>query len=203
MKKDVKTTDIICIIDMSGSMSSVVDATCDGFNEFIAEQRDMPGKAFVSLILFNDNTQICYEGTDIGRVPHLDRLVYKPERTTALLDAVGETLSSSSNECAMEADHTIVLIITDGAENASKEWTREAVRAKISDLQASHNWSFIFMGANQDSFEEARSYGINDAYTANFASSDVGTRAAYGSASVMASSIRSGNPLEPGKHNAT
>lgn len=155
-------TEILCIVDRSGSMSNIASEVIGGFNNFIEEQKKIPGKARVSFIQFDNVYEVVYQGIKLKDVPVLDSNTFQPRGMTALLDAIGKTLTEQEHRITAEgwAEKVIVVIITDGAENASREFTREKVKELTKKAQDS-SWSFIYLGANQDSFDVAHSYGIN------------------------------------------
>jgi uncharacterized protein YegL len=169
-------TEIIAVVDRSGSMGSVTDETIEGFNAFIRAQReDKESDADVTLVLFDDEYKKPYDCVPIKEFPYLDHKTYVPRGCTALLDAIGKTVNEAKNRIRKtreraRPDKVIVVILTDGHENASKRYKKSDVFRLIRRQEEKHNWEFIFLGAGQDSIAEARSYGIKgtqvSAYTA-------------------------------------
>lgn len=155
-------TEIICILDRSGSMGSIATETIGGFNNFIDEQKKVEGKARVTLVQFDNVYEVVYEGMKLKTVPVLDSDTFKPRGMTALFDAIGKTLTNQQKRIDDEkwADKVIVLILTDGEENASQEYNEQSVKALTKEAQ-DKEWSFIYLGANQDSFSAAAKFGIN------------------------------------------
>lgn len=182
-------TEIINIIDRSGSMQFIDKDACGGFNTFIKEQREVPGEARVTTILFDHLYEASYQGISLSEVPHMTTL--GPRGNTALLDAIGKTLNDQGKRIADEgwADLVIVCILTDGGENASREFNRAAIRRMVTHAQE-HGWTFVFLAANQDAFAAADSYGIARTHTHGFAANSAGTTAAYASISSTTRQLR-------------
>jgi uncharacterized protein with von Willebrand factor type A (vWA) domain len=177
--KNTMKTEIIAIVDKSGSMESIRDDSIGGFNAFIEAQRSAGGEARVSLLLFNDKISSVFTGLPIGAVPRLARETYVPSGGTALNDAIIDTISKNALRIAGNgwADKVIVCILTDGQENSSKRSTIEA-RQTIG-LATEFQWEFVFLAANQDAFVTGAQYGFNKADTFNFAANAAGTADAY------------------------
>ncbi|MFA4845636.1 MAG: hypothetical protein WC654_03705 [Patescibacteria group bacterium] len=155
------------ILDESGSMDIVRDDTIGGFNQYIQTlKNDAEIEYDVTLTLFNDSASVEYAKTPLADVRPLSRSVYAPQKLTALLDAVGETLTAigevpSDVKC-------VVVIITDGHENASREFTTDQIRKMISDRDKKDNWTFAYLGAVADAWGQAGALGINVANAAQF-----------------------------------
>lgn len=183
-------TEIIVILDRSGSMESIAKEVINGFNSFVKEQQEQPGKARLTLVQFDDKYELNYEGVKLSKVPALE---FVPRNMTALYDAIGRTLNEQGKRIVDEkwADLVIVNIITDGAENASKEFDQPIIKEMVSKAEKD-GWKFLFMAANQDAFAAARSYGISGGLVGNFAATAKGTQMAYETTSATMSSLRSG-----------
>ena len=157
-------TDITIIIDKSGSMNSVVEATISGFNQFIAEQKKLENvHQTLTLIQFDDQYEVSYVGKPIAEVPELNTHSYIPRGSTALYDAIGKaiaTVTSESIALSASPDKFLFVIITDGYDNCSKEWTKAKIKEVIENKQKG-NWSFIFMGANIDTATESAGLGMS------------------------------------------
>ncbi len=189
-------THIIFILDRSGSMHSIVSDTIGGFNAFLEAQRKQPGECTASLWQFSDFAHCAYASNVVSKAPNLSPLSYVPSGSTALYDAVcqaideeGATISRLSPEDRPEK--VLVVILTDGAENASKFRHKDDVLSRINHQTSVYNWDFIYLGANQDSFSAAGAMGISHGKTINYAANAVGTQAAFASASSYASVARS------------
>lgn len=191
-------TEIICIVDRSGSMSSMRNDAIGGYNTFIKDQQNVPGEARVTFTQFDDRYDIVYNAKPLADVPQLDDNTFVPRGSTALLDAIGRTLNEQGKRIADEkwADKVIVVIITDGGENASREYTREQVNEMTKHAQEKAEWSFIYLGANQDAIQVATNLGINtrsmNNLVNNFAATGEGMRATYASTSASVANLRGG-----------
>jgi len=192
MKKKTQklpSTDIVFIVDMSGSMQHLKEDTIGGYNSFIEEQKKVEGECFVSLIMFDNVIEKPYIHVPLQDVPELTGQVYKPRGSTALLDAIGITI----NECESlekQPDRFLVVIMTDGEENASREFTNESIKKIIETSRESKRYEFIFLGANIDSFSTARSFGMSMDNSMNYISSSEGTRGVMGTAGLASSMYR-------------
>jgi Mg-chelatase subunit ChlD len=188
--------EIICITDRSGSMTGLKADVIGGFNSFLADQKTVPGEARMTFAQFDDKYELVYEAKPLSEAPELTSATFTPRGSTALMDAIGQTMNVQGARIAKEnwADKVIVCIITDGGENTSREFTQPQIKTMIEHAQK-NEWSFIFLAANQDAFAVGAGYGISGATTANFVASGAGTAQAYASTSSMTRSIRSGTPL--------
>jgi len=184
-------TDITLIVDKSGSMEPLTTDTIGGINTFIDAQRKVPGTATFTLVQFNARATTVLNAVPMSMVENLSRTSYVPSGTTALLDAVGETITNTGKRLAAlpEADRpskVIVLIVTDGEENASREYRLDQIKTMIERQTKDFSWEFQYIGANQDAFKGAASMGINWAFTANYNATAKGTAATY---QTMANSV--------------
>jgi len=173
MRSDL--TDITLVIDRSGSMEEIRSDAEGGINAFIREQARQSGEALLTLVQFDDEAEFVHRGIPIKRVRDY-KLV--PRGSTALLDAVGQAINETGSRLAKmpEADRpglVVFVIVTDGEENSSKEFSKARVKAMIQRQQTKYNWQFTFLGADQDAFAEAGGMGIAAAGTANFAKDKV------------------------------
>ena len=158
--------EIAYILDRSGSMSRMVEPAIAGFNQFLSEQRDAPGDARLSLILFDDQYEVPCNRLPLGEVPELDTTTYVPRATTALLDAIGRTINQIDQKLAtmLEAERpgkVMVAIFTDGFENASREFSLDRINSLIREKREEHGWEFLFLAANQDAIASAGRMGID------------------------------------------
>lgn len=193
MKKGL--TEIIAILDRSGSMGHIRSDAIGGFNTFIDEQRKVPGDALVTTVIFDDVIETLYSGVPIKDVKPLTEKEYVPRNMTALMDAIGKTVNEVGVRLAATKEEdrpekVMVCILTDGLENASKEFSRSRVKEMIDHQRSKYSWEFSYLGANQDAFAEATSIGISGCYTANYAATGAGTRSALKSMSAFATSYR-------------
>jgi len=180
-------TQITFVLDSSGSMSSIEDDTKGGFNAFLRDQQDEPGFASVTLYEFNTNVELVYEGYPIEDAPELDDENYTPGGRTALHDAIYRAVTETAErvtevEVAERPDNVVVVVLTDGKENAS-ETHQERVREQVKLRREEHEWEFLFIGANQDAALTAESMGIDADQSLDMAHSGEGAQAAYESTS--------------------
>jgi uncharacterized protein YegL len=175
VKKGV-VTNIHFILDNSGSMGIVLDPTISGFNEYVNTLKTDGNKYRMTLTKFGDNVETVYEAKDLTDVPELNRDTYQADGgMTALYDAVCSTLKGVKNN---KAEKNLVIIMTDGAENSSREYTQKDLQNIKKELESGKNWTFVFLGANQDSYATAASFGINKGNVTNFNASAAGVRSA-------------------------
>lgn len=175
-------TEIIAILDRSGSMSSLVKDTIGGYNQFIADQKKEPGEARLTTVIFDDRYEVLEAGVPLNQAKTLTEQTFTARGMTALLDAIGRTLTEQGERITKQkwADLVIVLITTDGGENSSREYTQARIKEMISHAEK-HKWKFIFSAANQDAFATGATLGVSAAYTANYAATPKGTRNMYNS----------------------
>ena len=163
MQQDL--SEIVIVLDRSGSMSSCKTDAEGGLNSFIEQQKKQPGRALFTLIQFDTEYEFVHRAKPIGEVPHCPLV---PRGMTALLDAVGRGIAETGDRLSKmdEKDRpglVVFVIITDGYENSSKEFTKERIKAMIQHQQDVYKWQFTFLGANQDAFAEAGGLGIKGA----------------------------------------
>ncbi len=173
--KKVLDSIISVIIDESGSMGPCRADTIGGFNVFIKEQKAVKGKATLTLTKFNDSVSIPYADKDIKDVEDLTELAYCPNGCTALFDAIGKTINAIEAKLTPKTkkNKILVVIMTDGAENASREYNSEAIKKLIEGKTAEGNWSFVFLGANQDAILSAKSLGVLHSNSANYSTNNM------------------------------
>ena len=174
--------EIVCILDRSGSMSGLESDTIGGFNGFIKKQAEL-GQTSLTTVLFDDRYEILHNGVDAREVT-LTRKEYFTRGMTALLDAIGKTINDvgmrlSNTPEAMRPNKVIVVIITDGLENASQEFSYEQVKKMIAHQTEKYAWEFIFLGANIDVAKEGRKLGIKAGQTESFCASSAGIGEMY------------------------
>lgn len=159
--------DLVFILDKSGSMYDLVDDTIGGFNSYIDKEKEKDEKILVTLVLFDTEYRMLYTRKPIGEVEKLTREQYYAGGCTALLDAIGKTITSLDNEVSGKV---LFVITTDGLENSSKHFTKD----KVKNLIESHDWEFLFIGADIDSYHEAFTLGIDENHAANYERSSRG-----------------------------
>jgi hypothetical protein len=191
-------TDITVILDRSGSMSTVKSDTIGGFNTFLEEQKKAPGNGTFTLVQFDDQYQVDYLRVPLADVKPLDDSTYVPRGWTALLDAIGKTVNTLGETYAAmtedERPENVVLVIqTDGAENHSREFKTDQIKAMLERQAKDYNWQIIYLGANQDAFAVGAAMGIRAASTMNYAGTGAGTRDALLKTSDAVSQYRASN----------
>lgn len=198
MRKNL--TELVFILDRSGSMAGLEQDTIGGFNAMIEKQRKEPGQALISTVLFDNETQVIHDRLPLDRVPALTEKEYYVRGCTALLDAVGGAIHHIGNvhKYAREEDvpeRTLFVITTDGLENASRRYTYEKVKAMIEGQKAQYGWEFLFLGANIDAAREAARFGISADRAANYHADSAGTEVIYEAVSEAVCQVRSCAPL--------
>jgi Mg-chelatase subunit ChlD len=192
-----KLVEVVLVVDRSGSMAEIRDDTIGGVNAFIAEQRREAGRARLTLVLFDHEYLVVWSGVDIANVALLDRSTFVPRGNTALLDAWGRAMAETSAriESLAEAerpDAVVFAVVTDGYENASKEYSGEAVFEAVDRHTRDDGWQFVFLGAYQDAVQVGTSYGVKRGSTMAFAKSPRGTMSAFSALSAGVRRTRTG-----------
>ena len=193
MKKGL--TELVFILDRSGSMQGLEADTIGGFNSMVEQQKKEEGEAYVSAVLFDDRREVLYDRTPIRRVERMTEKQYYVRGCTALLDAVGLAIHHIGNvhKYARNEDvpeKTLFVIITDGMENASRLYGPEKLRSMIERQQKKYNWEFLFIGANIDAITEASKIGIQPSRAANYVHDSKGTRLNFDTLSSAISGAR-------------
>ena len=191
--------ELVMILDKSGSMHGLEADTIGGFNAMIEKEKKLGIDVRVTTVLFNDKMDRLYEHREIRSVRPLTERTYETGGTTALLDAVGDTILHMEQSGAADRQGTkvIVVIITDGMENASTEFTKAKVKELISDKQEKAGWDFIYLGANIDAAEEADAIGVRKANAVTYKNTSSGVRANYDAVGVYVAE-RAGGDKESG-----
>ena len=182
MKKGL--TELVMILDRSGSMGGLESDTIGGFNSMIEKQKKESGQVRVSVILFDDRIEQLYDRADIRKIRPMTDRQYYVRGCTALLDAVGGAIRHITEIHKYSAkedvpEKTIFIITTDGMENASRQYTYEAVREMIGHQKKRYHWEFLFLGANIDAVKEAGRFGISPSRAARYEHDGAGTRLNY------------------------
>ena len=198
MKKNL--TELVFILDRSGSMAGLEADTIGGFNAMIRKQKAQPGEALVSTVLFDNVSDVIHDRVSLDEIAPMTEREYFVRGCTALLDAVGNTIERIANvqkHTAPEyrADNVLFVITTDGFENASRRYTLPQVRAMIERQKERYGWEFLFLGANIDAAREAARFGIAPERAANYHADHQGTGVIYEAVSETLCSFRASKPM--------
>lgn len=179
------STYIAVVLDRSGSMASVKQATIDGFNEFVDKQKQLPGDCRLMLTQFDDNYDIVFD-RPLAEIQPLDDKSYVPRAMTALYDAIGKTVNDVGSNLSKLAEderpeRVVVAVITDGQENASKEFTQKQIADLIKHQQDTYSWNFVFIGANQDAVLTAKTFNIPATSSLSYSGTAASTQSITGS----------------------
>lgn len=191
--------DVTVVLDKSGSMSSIADDAVGGFNQFLKEQEEGEGEMRVTLVQFDTAYEMVYADEPVAKAPRLSlngedgKASYQPGGMTALLDAVGKAINEAKSR-EQSGHKTLFVVLTDGHENSSHEWSRSGLRDEI-ERQRKRGWDFLFLGANIDSFAEAKGMGIPWQGAADYVPTGEGVRAAMFSSSSRVSEYRNSGGL--------
>ncbi|MBR0415059.1 MAG: VWA domain-containing protein [Clostridia bacterium] len=193
-------TEMVFILDRSGSMCGLESDTIGGFNSLIEKQKKQEGDCFVTTVLFSDSMQTIHDRCKLEAVEKMTDKDYQTMGCTALYDAVGSTVThiASIHKYARKEDvpaHTIVVIITDGYENASREYSHAAVKKLIEQKKEAEGWEFLFIGANIDAAATAEDIGIDRARAANYKADNAGTAVVFEALSAPIRACRASQPI--------
>ena len=199
MKKNL--TELVFILDRSGSMAGLERDTIGGFNAMLEKQKREAGEAVVSTVLFDHEFEVIHDRVHLERMPMLTERDYYVRGCTALLDAVGGAICHIGNvhKYAREEDRpekTLFVITTDGMENASRRYSYEKVKAMITRQKEKYGWEFLFLGANIDAAREAARFGIDAARAANYHADTQGTAVIYEAVSETVCNFRASRPVQ-------
>ena len=200
MKNNI--TEMVFILDRSGSMGGLESDTIGGFNGLIQKQRKEDGEAYVSTILFDNVSEVLHDRVPLSQIKPMTDEEYTVRGCTALLDAIGGAIRHIGNihKYARNEDvpeHTMFVIITDGMENASHRYTYDQIKKMISRQKERYGWEFLFIGANIDAAEVAGRVGIARERTANYRSDSMGTQVLYESLAAPMTAMRKGCAIDP------
>jgi len=198
MKNNV--TELVFILDKSGSMAGLEKDTIGGFNAMIEKQKKEDGACYVSTVLFSDESQMLHDRLPLEQVPQMTDRDYEVCGCTALLDAIGDCIRHIENihKYARAGDlpaHTLFVITTDGQENASHRYTGEKIKKMIGRQKEKYGWEFLFIGANIDAVATASRYGIEKDRAVNYLADEKGTRTLFRAVGNAVCSIRNKSSL--------
>ena len=193
MKKNL--TEVVFILDRSGSMSGLESDTIGGFNSMITKQKKEEGEAYITTVLFDDKIETLHDRIEIGRVEPMNDSQYFTRGCTALLDAIGKTVNhiSDIHRYARKEDRpekTIFIITTDGLENSSREFTYDKIKKLLTKKQEKDGWEFLFLGANIDAIEVAGKMGISRDDACDYVCDEAGTALNFNVMSNVVGSVR-------------
>lgn len=199
MKKNL--TELVFILDRSGSMAGLESDTIGGFNAMIEKQRKQDGECFVSTVLFDNVSEVLHDRVKLKKIKPMTDSDYTVRGCTALIDAIGGAIHHISNihKYARPKDvpeHTVFVITTDGMENASHIYSRDQVKAMIEKQKEKYGWEFLFIGANIDAVETAARYGIREDRAVNYHADSRGTQVLYESVSKVVGRVRANKCIE-------
>jgi len=199
MKKN--TTELVFLLDRSGSMAGLEADTIGGFNGMIGKQQQEEGTCFVTTLLFDHVSETLHDRVRLENVPPMTAREYTVRGCTALLDALGGAIRhiEQIHKYARREDipeHTLFVIITDGMENASRRYSSDAVKRMIEEKKQNNGWEFLFIGANIDAVETAAQYGIGADRAVDYHADTQGTEVAYEAVTAAVAHVRGGAPLQ-------
>ena len=199
MKNNI--TELVFILDRSGSMSGLESDTIGGFNSMIEKQKKQDGSCYVSTVLFDDESEVLHDRVKLGDISKMTDNDYTVRGCTALIDAIGGAIHHIGNihKYARNEDvpeHTMFVITTDGQENASHKYTSEKVKRMIERQKEKYGWEFLFIGANIDAVETASRYGIGADRAVNYNADGEGTHILYETVAKAVCNVRASAPLE-------
>ena len=195
-------TELVFILDRSGSMAGLESDTIGGFNSLIEKQRKQDGECYVSTILFDHVSEVLHDRVKLSEVDKLTENDYMVRGATALIDAIGGAIHHIGNvhKYARPEDvpeHTMFVIMTDGMENASRRYSSDKVKRMIEHEKEKYGWEFLFIGANIDSVETARHFGIGADRSVNYHADSQGTAVVFETVSETVCNMRANMPLAP------
>ncbi|MBP3442310.1 MAG: VWA domain-containing protein [Clostridia bacterium] len=194
------TTELIFILDRSGSMAGLESDTIGGFNSMIKKQKNQDGKCYVSTVLFDDRIEVVHDRVELSSIKEMTGNDYYVRGCTALIDAIGLSIRHIANihKYARPEDvpeNTLFVITTDGMENASHQFSSDEVKRMIEKEKAKYGWEFIFIGANIDAVETAKQFGINSDRAVNYHADSKGTKVLYEAVSDAVCNVRCNAPM--------
>ncbi len=194
-------TEIVFILDRSGSMAGLEADTVGGFNAMVEKQKKEPGEALLSTVLFDNESSVLYDRVDVRKVEPMTDRQYRVGGCTALLDAIGGAVRHIANvhKYAREEDRpgkTVFVITTDGMENASRRYSYAEVQKLVKHEQEKHGWEFLFLGANMDAISAARSFGIREDRAVRYECDGAGTALNFAVVSQTIGKLRKGSAIQ-------
>ena len=200
MKNTNNTTELVFILDRSGSMAGLEADTIGGFNSMIEKQKKLDGKCYVSTVLFDDRIEVIHDRAELSSIKKMTDEDYFVRGCTALIDAIGSSIRhiAGIHKYARPEDvpqNTMFVITTDGMENASHIYSSEEVKKMILKEKEKYGWEFIFIGANIDAVETAKNFGIESDRAVNYHADSKGTKVLYNTVSEAVCNVRANAPM--------
>ncbi|WP_211171179.1 vWA domain-containing protein [Bacillus sp. DNRA2] len=194
-------TELIFILDRSGSMAGLEADTIGGYNSMLKKQQNADGEAIVTTVLFNHDYELLHDRINVRGISPITDKEYEVGGTTALLDAIGFTIQKIVNvqkrtNDAERAKKVLFVITTDGMENASREFTAEKVKGMVEHQKQNFGWEFIFLGANIDAVTTAAHFGIDEDFAVNYHADNIGTQLNYEAVNEVVMKFRSGKKID-------
>ncbi|MEH7098044.1 vWA domain-containing protein [Neobacillus vireti] len=194
-------TELVFILDRSGSMAGLEADTIGGYNAMLKKQQKAEGEAIVTTVLFDHQYELLHDRINLIDISLLTDKDYEVGGTTALLDAIGFTIQKIVNvqrrtKKEEQAEKVLFVITTDGMENASREFTTEKIRKMVHHQKEHYGWDFLFLGANIDAISTAARFGIDEDFAVDYHADDVGTQLNYEAVNEAVSSLRSGKKID-------
>ncbi len=194
-------TELVFILDKSGSMAGLEADTIGGYNSMLKKQKKAEGEAFVTTVLFNHHYELLHDRINVKGISPITEKDYEVSGTTALLDAIGFTIQkinnvqkhTSKNE---RAEKVLFVITTDGMENASREFTAEKIKKMVQYQKEKYGWEFMFLGANIDAVSTAAQFGIDEDFAVDYHADEQGTQLNYQMVSEAVTNLRSGKKID-------
>lgn len=200
MKNTNNTTELVFILDRSGSMSGLESDTIGGFNALIEKQKKQDGKCYVSTVLFDNVSEVIHDRVSLETIEPMTEKDYYVRGSTALIDAIGGAIHHIGNihKYARPEDvpeHTMFVITSDGMENASHQYSSDTVKKMIERQKEKYDWEFLFIGANIDAVETAGRFGIGADRAVNYRADSQGTQVLYDTVSETVCNMRASAPI--------
>lgn len=194
-------TELVFILDRSGSMMSLEQETINGFNSMVEKQKGQEGECYISTVLFDEESTVLHNRVRLSEIPVMTREDYRAGGCTALIDALGGAIKHIGrvHKYARPEDvpaHTMFIVMTDGLENASRKYSSNEVKRMIRYEKEKHGWEFLFIGANIDAVETASRYGISADRAVNYIADEEGTKTVFEAVSTAAFSVRESRCLD-------
>ncbi|AGK54023.1 vWA domain-containing protein [Bacillus sp. 1NLA3E] len=199
MKKNL--TELVFILDKSGSMAGLEADTIGGYNSMLKKQQKAEGEAFVTTVLFNHDYDLLHDRINVRGIAPITEEDYEVGGTTALLDAIGLTIQKIINVQKRtsepeRADKVLFVITTDGMENASSEYKADKIKAMVKHQKEKYGWEFIFLGANIDAISTAAQFGIDEGFAVDYHADNIGTELNFQAVNEVVMNLRSGKKID-------